>query len=135
MLIEVDKTVRDIVPWELYNVSAPTFLLIQGFDVLDYNKSPVQLTWGLADKQQDIIVAVGVTNEYRKKEIVGIVGHYHYIPFARRWLVNVGDNIQVEMDVTGKPGIVLRDSLYQLKAQGKLSDPLNMSKVIIRGIR
>ena len=136
MLIEVDtKTGLDMEPYELRRASAPVFLLIQGRNVLDYNLSPVQLTWGLADKQADIIVAVGVTNEFREKEITGIVARYCYLPFARRWVVTIDDNIPVEVDVTGKPGIVLRDILYKLKAKGKLSDPLNMSKVTIKGIR
>jgi hypothetical protein len=125
-------------PWtgeELAQISPPVFLLIQGREVLDYNSSPVQLTWGLADKQADIIVACGITNEFREKEIICIVARYVYIPFARRWLITVDDRIPVELDVNGKPGIVLRDELYKQKALGKLSDPLNMCKVTIRGIR
>jgi len=116
-------------------ISAPTFLLIQGRDILDYHNSPVQLAWSLADRQQDIIVACGVTNEYRQKEITCIVAKYVYVPFARSWLVSVDDNIPEEVDVDGKPGNLLRDRLYKLKAIGKLSDPLNMSKVTIEGIR
>jgi hypothetical protein len=119
----------------LCKVSAPVFLLIQGRNVLDYNFSPVQLTWALADKQSDIIVACGVTNEYGQKEITGVVAKYIYVPFARSWVVTVDDGIPTEVDVTGKPGIVLRDALYKLKAMGKLSDPVNMSKVTIKGIR
>lgn len=130
-LIELDPITGEV----LYPVSKPTFLLVQGREVLDYNSSPVCLTWGLANKQADIIVACGVTNEYRQKEITCIVAKYVYIPFARSWLVTIDDHIPVEIDVDGKPGIVLRDALYKLKALGKLSDPLNMSKVTVRGIR
>jgi hypothetical protein len=49
--------------------------------------------------------------------------------------VTVDDSIPEEVDVDGKPGNLLRDKLYKLKALGKLSDPLNMSKVTIQGIR
>jgi hypothetical protein len=134
-LIEIDPlTGKEFFP-SLQKVSGPVFLLIQGRDVLDYNISPVCLAWSLADKQADIIVACGITNEYREKEITCIVAKYIYIPFARSWLVTVDDSIPEEVDVDGKPGNLLRDKLYKLKTLGKLSDPLNMSKVTIQGIR
>lgn len=134
-LIEIDPLTGEEFFPSLSKVSAPTFLLIQGREILDYNSSPVQLTWGLANKQADIIVACGITNEYREKEITCIVAKYIYIPFARSWLVSIDDNIPYELDVDGKPGNILRDALYKLKAIGKLSDPLNMSRVTIQGIR
>jgi hypothetical protein len=131
-LIEIDPLTGEEFFPSLSKISAPTFLLIQGREILDYNSSPVQLAFALADRQADITVALGITNEFRKKEVVGICAHYVYKCFANHWVVTVDSEIPQEIDITGKPGIVLRDYLYKLKERGRLSDPLNFSKVILR---
>jgi hypothetical protein len=115
-------------------VSAPRFLLIQNDEILDINSSPVALCYSYADRQADIIVAMGVRNEFRQNEIVGVVGHYRYRPFAKTWMVWIDNDIPLEVDIDGKPGELLRNCLYELKKNGKLNDPMSFSKVIIEAV-
>jgi hypothetical protein len=112
-------------------VSAPRFLLIQNDEILDISASPVDLSYSFADRQADIIVALGVRNEFGQNEIVGVCGHYRYRPFAKTWLVSVDDDTATETTVDGRPGQLLRDCLYELKKNGRLNDPMNFSKVVI----
>jgi thiamine pyrophosphate-dependent acetolactate synthase large subunit-like protein len=112
-------------------VSAPRFLLIQNDEILDISSSPVDLCYSYADRQADIIVAVGVRNELGQNEVVGICGHYRYRPFCKTWIIVVDDNIPTEVDITGNPGQLLRDCLYELKKMGRLNDPCNFSRVTI----
>lgn len=118
--------------------STPLFLLIQGGRILDCKDSPVTLAYSYANKQADIIVACGVINEYRQKEICAIVGHYRYIPFAMKWVLSVETSASKwgnQVPIDGNPGKVLRDMLFQLKRAGYMSDPTNLGKVVLEGSR
>jgi hypothetical protein len=115
-------------------VSAPRFLLIQNDEILDMSDSPVDLAYSYADKQTDIIVALGVRNEFGRNEVVGICGHYRYRPFANTWAVSVDNDTPTETTVDGRPGQLLRDCLYELKKQGRLNDPMNFSRVMIEAM-
>jgi hypothetical protein len=118
----------------LVDTYAPNFLLIQYGRVLDLSNSPVTLDWSQVKAQGDIYVAVGYVSEYGEREIVGVCGKYHYIPFAESWKVSIDNKWFYQVKVSASPGIVLRDALYELKKQGRLSDIVNFSNVLIRGI-
>lgn len=107
------------------------FILIQDGRILDVSPSPVNLGYAFADKQDDIFVAVGTVNEWGYKEITGVAGHYIYTPFAREWILIVDGGNPTKVEITGNPGRVLRDCLYELKRQGRMADPINFGRVIL----
>jgi len=107
------------------------FILIQDGRILDVSASPVNLGYAFAARQADIFVAVGLVNEWGYKEITGVVGHYIYTPFAREWILIIDGGIPTKIQITGDPGKVLRDCLYELKRQGRMADPLNFGRVIL----
>lgn len=113
--------------------SEPKFLLIQCGRILDCSKDPDTLIWPVADKQADIIVAMGVRNEFGEREIAGVVGHYKYKPFARKWLVSINETRPYETAITGRPGKLLCQCLKSLQYSGRLNDPCNLSQVCITG--
>jgi hypothetical protein len=101
---------------------------------LDFGDSPVTLAYGYVDLQADFFVAVGVVNEFGQREITGIVGEYRYKPLAKRWRVEVGlreRKLTSLHSITDNPRNLMRDNLMGLKRGGRLSDPVNMSKVTI----
>lgn len=115
-------------------ISAPTFLLMQDDYPLDFGDSPVTLAYAYVDLQADWFVACGVVNEFGQREITGIVGEYRYKPLAKRWRVEVGlreRKITSLHSITDNPRNLMRDNLMGLKRGGRLSDPVNMSKVTI----
>jgi len=112
----------------------PQFILIQQNIVLDVQDSPVALNWGKTHPQADIVVAIGVVNEFRVKEIAGVCGRYTYLPLANAWAMQFDSGKPSYTRVTAAPGILLRDCLYQLKSRGLLSDPVNFATVTIKGV-
>lgn len=116
-------------PWD--EPSRPKYLLIQNNKIIDAADDPDGLIWLAANKQADILVAVGVVNEFGHREIAGIIAHYKYRPFCNRWLVSVDGAKPYETRVTGKPGYVLKSCLMDLLRQGKLNNLTNLSKVIL----
>ena len=113
---------------------APNFLLIQYGRILDLSSSPVALNWSMVTPQADIYVAIGYVSEYGEREIVGVCGRYHYVPFAEKWKVSIDNRWHYQANVSENPGIVLRDALYELKKQGRLSDIVDFSEVTLQGI-
>lgn len=118
----------------LVDTYAPNFLLIQYGRILDVNSSPVTLDWSLVSAQADIYVAIGFVSEYGEREVVGVCGRYHYVPFAEKWQVSIDNRWHYCSLVCDNPGIILRDALYELKRKGQLSDIVNFSEVTIKGI-
>jgi hypothetical protein len=118
----------------LIDTYAPNFLLIQYGRILDVSSSPVTLSWSLVNAQADIYVAVGCVTEYGEREVIGVCGRYRYVPFAEKWKVSIDERWHYQSEVSDNPGIVLRDALYELKKQGRLSDVVNFSEVTLQGI-
>lgn len=114
--------------------TVPYFLLIQNDTVLDVKESPVTLAYRLAHPQADIKVAIGVVNEFKVKEIVGVCGVYLYRPLACAWALQIDNNKPAFVKVSDNPGKMLRDLLYQMKKRGLLSDVLNFGRVTITAV-
>lgn len=112
----------------------PVYILIQDNIVLDAKESPVTLNYGKTHPQSDIIVAIGVINEFRVKEIIGVCGRYMYRPLACAWALQFDNNKPTFTKVNANPGKLLRDCLYQLKKRGLLSDVLNFATVTITAV-
>jgi hypothetical protein len=110
-------------------VSPPFFMLVQDARVLDCCQNPTALLWTLLDDSTDFSVAVGIINEFGKREVVGTCAEFRAKVDSKIAYLSGPQDGYRRLVSKGAAAECIRNRVCTLFRGGQLSDPCNFPKV------
>ncbi len=112
----------------------PWYLLISKNRVIDVQDNPVHLAFDEVPVKTSFTVAVGITNEFGKKEIVGTVADYAYNEGSTvSWIKSPvdSDGPYRPYALVKNPAEFIKERLRLMMRMRVISDPCNLKQVIV----
>jgi hypothetical protein len=115
-----------------HSLPLPYYLLIVRGKVVDVQDNPTHLDFDRIPRATSFTVAVGITNEFGKKEIVGTIADYGFNADATvSWVTSPCDGNHRAYGRIENPAGFIKERLRIMLRMRVISDPCNLKPIIV----